>query len=325
MRRSPAALATLVAVALTVAACGGSSKSSDSPGTGGTGASGSGSGGDAAAILGSIDRSVTTGPQKVKLDVTADIKGTSSNPQLAAFTKEPIHLVVDGVVDSAGGKGDVNVSVTLGKTPIEAEIRYGEGKSWIQIAGKWYDAAGALSSATGQSLPAGASAGNLDAGKLLAELGDPSKLFENTSVSSEKVDGIDSDKVSGDINIAAAATAGARLAAASGGSTAVKPSQAEVDKLVAQADKIVKKAHVDLWVGKSDHKVHRMAIAFDAVMDDATKTSTGIESLTLNLDVTTVASDAPDVSAPASVGSQTEFQTAVIGLLGQVMGGASAG
>ena len=50
----------------------------------------------------------------------------------------------------------MNVSVTLGKTPIEAEIRYGGGKSWIQIDGKWYDLpADALSSTTGQSLPSG--------------------------------------------------------------------------------------------------------------------------------------------------------------------------
>ena len=63
-------------------------------------------------------------------------------------------LGLDGVVDATGKSGDVNVSVTLGDTPIEAEIRYGGGKSWIQIDGKWYDLpADALSSTTGQSLP----------------------------------------------------------------------------------------------------------------------------------------------------------------------------
>ena len=31
-----------------------------------------------------------------------------------------------------------------------------------------------------------------------------------------------------------------------------------------QLEKIVKKAHVDLWVGKSDHKVHRVAFTVDA-------------------------------------------------------------
>ena len=45
----------------------------------------------------------------------------------------------------------------------------------------------------------------------------------------------------------------------------------------------------------------------------------------MNLDVTTTDSEAPDVSAPSSVGSPQEFQAAVMGLLGKVMGGASSG
>jgi hypothetical protein len=94
---------------------------------------------------------------------------------------------------------------------------------------------------------------------------------------------------------------------------------------VAQLGKIVKKAHVDLWIGKSDHKVHRVAFTVDAAMDAATKTSSGIDSATMNLDVTTVDASAPDVSAPSSVGTAAELQTALIGLLGKVMGGAAAG
>jgi hypothetical protein len=329
MRRSPVALA-LVAVALTTAACGSSGKSADSSTDTATGAqtsaSGSGGSGGAAGILSSIDKSATTGPQKLKLDLTLDIKGSPSNAQLALFTKQPIHLGVDGVVDSAGGSGDVNVSVTLGKTPIQAEVRYGGGKSWIQVDGKWYDLpADALSSTTGTALPTGASADNLDAGKLLQAIGDPSTMLENTSVSSEKVEGIDSDKVSGDINIAAVAKAAAKLSSAAGTTTTAAPSQAEIDKAVAQVEKVVKKAHVDLWVGKSDHKVHRATISGDATMDAATKSSSGIDSVTLNLDVTSVGADKPDVSAPSSVGTPQEFQAALMGLLGKVMGGAAAG
>ncbi len=89
-----------------------------------------------------------------------------------------------------------------------------------------------------------------------------------------------------------------------------------------QLQKIVQKAHVDLWVGKSDHKVHRVAFAVDAGMDAATKTSSGVDSLKLNLDVTTVDASAPDISAPSSVGTPAELQTALVGLLGKVMGGA---
>ena len=74
MRRSPVALVALVAVALTVAACGGSGKSSDSTAAG-TAAEASGNG-DAAGILSAIDTKASTGPQKLKLDVTVDIKGS---------------------------------------------------------------------------------------------------------------------------------------------------------------------------------------------------------------------------------------------------------
>ena len=49
--------------------------------------------------------------------------------------------------------------------------------------------------------------------------------------------------------------------------------QVEIDKAVAQLNKIVKKAHVDIWVGKSDHKVHRVAFSVDAAMDAATQQS----------------------------------------------------
>ncbi len=176
MRRSPVALA-LVAVALTAAACGGSGKSrrrtlparslrlvamATQP-----------------AFSRAIDTQAATGPQKLKLDLTVDIKGSPKDAQLAVFTKQPIQLGLDGVVDATGKSGDVNVSVTLGDTPIEAEIRYGGGKSWIQIDGKWYDLpADALSSTTGQSLPSGTSVSSLDAGKILAAIGDPSKLLE---------------------------------------------------------------------------------------------------------------------------------------------------
>jgi hypothetical protein len=327
MRRSPVALAVLVAVALTASACGSSSKSSDtsSPATtGGSGDSGGGAGG-ATGILKAIDTSSATGAQKLKLELAVDVKGSPTNAQLALFTKQPIDVAVDGVVDAGGKSADVNLSVTLGKQPIKAEIRTGGGKSWLQIDGKWYDLpADALSSTTGQSLPAGVSTDNLDAGKILAAIGDPSKLLDNATVSSEKVEGIDSDKVSGDVNITAAAQAAAKLSTSMGSSSGA-PTQAQIDKSVAQLKKVLTKAHVDIWVGKSDHKVHRFALNADAAMDDATKTSSGIDSLNLNLDVTTVDASAPDVSAPSSVGTPAELQTALIGLLGKVMGGAATG
>ena len=94
---------------------------------------------------------------------------------------------------------------------------------------------------------------------------------------------------------------------------------------MAQLKKVVKKAHVDMWVGKSDHKVHRVAFSVDAAMDDCDEDELGHRLARLNLDVTTVDASAPDVSAPSSVGTPAEFQAALIGLLGKVMGGAATG
>ena len=65
-----------------------------------------------------------------------------------------------------------------------------------------------------------------------------------------------------------------------GGSTTEAPTQAEIDKIVKQLNDVIKKAHVDLWVGKTDHKIHRVAFSVDAAMDDATKQSSGIDGLT---------------------------------------------
>src|ERR1700712_3466912 len=112
-RRSPVALAVLVAVALTVSACGSSSKSSDTSTpatTGGSSDSGGGAGG-ATGVLKAIDTSAATGGQKLTLALDVDVKGSPSNPQLALFTKQPIDLTVDGVVDAGGKSADVNVSV----------------------------------------------------------------------------------------------------------------------------------------------------------------------------------------------------------------------
>lgn len=327
MRRSPVVLAALVALALTASACGSSSKSSNSSTPATTGSASGGDSGGAAGILSSIDTKASTGPQKLKLDLSVDIKGTPTNAQLALFTKQPIDLTVDGVVDSAGKSADVNLSVKLGANPINAEIRTGGGKTWLQIDGKWYDLpASTLSSTTGTALPSGVSTSNLDAGKILAAIGDPSKLIDNATVSSEKVEGIDSDKVSGDVNIAGVAKAFANLSkTASSSGTTTATSQAQIDKTVAQLQKVVKTAHVDIWVGKSDHKVHRVAFSVNATMDASTKASSGIDSAVVSLDVTTVDASAPNVSAPSSVGTPAELQTALIGLLGKVMGGASTG
>jgi hypothetical protein len=327
MRRSPVALAVLVGLALTASACGSSSKSSDTSApatTGGSGDSGGASGG-ATAVLKSIDRTVGASPQKIKLDVTVDIKGTPTNAQLAVFTKQPIHLTVDGVVDNGTAKGgDVNLNVSLGSTPIAAEIRYGGGKTWLQIDGKWYALpANTLSSATGTSLPTGA-ASSLDVNKIIGAMGDSASVFKNATVSDDSVEGIDSDKVSADVNFAElgkAVTTGLAAMGTSGSTT----TPADVDTAVAELQKTVKSAHVDLWIGKSDHKIHRSTITADAVLDDATKASSGLESVKFTLDATTVDGSAPDLSAPASVGSPAEFQTALVGLLGKVMGGASAG
>ncbi len=45
----------------------------------------------------------------------------------------------------------------------------------------------------------------------------------------------------------------------------------------------------------------------------------------MNLDVTTVDTSAPDTSAPSSLGTQSEFQAALMTLLGKVMGSTATG
>ena len=95
---------------------------------------------------------------------------------------------------------------------------------------------------------------------------------------------------------------------------------------MAQLNKIVKKAHVDIWVGKSDHKVHRVAFSVDAAMDAATKQSQGIDSATVNLDVTTVDTErARHVGAVVGGHARRSSRPPLMGLLGKVMGGAAMG
>ena len=131
------------------------------------------------------------------------------DPTLGAFLTKPITLTLDGPVDSKGKKADLTFEVAAGPIKVDGGFRQVGTDSFVEVNGKWYSIpAGALSSATGR-VP-GATGGStttdpsVDPQAILGAFGDPKKLFTNAKlVGTEDVDGIKSDHVQGDVDLAA--------------------------------------------------------------------------------------------------------------------------
>jgi hypothetical protein len=321
-RRSALPMVLLVALALTGAACGGGSKSSGSPSTTpGTSAS---SDSDAQAILSSIRTNVgDLGPQKIGVKFTATISGSPTDPTLGAFLTKPISLTLDGPVDSKGQKSDLTFELAAGPIKVDGGFRQVGADSFVQVNGKWYSIPpGALSSVTGSSggstTSTTSSSSSLNPQALLGAFGDPKKLFTNAKVAgTEDVDGIKTDHVQGDIDLAALVKGIAAVAKDSGSATSASPvSPAQIAQSVQSLQQYVKSATVDVWVGQDDKQLHRFATTIDGKTDDSTKASSGIDGFTITLDVSATPTSAPSVSAPSSPAPISQLEQDLGGLLG---------
>ncbi len=321
-RRSALSMLLVAGLAVTGAACGGGSSSSGSPAS----TPSTSGAGDAQAVLASIRTNVgDLGPQKISVKFSATVSGSPKDPTLGAFLTKPITLTLDGPVDSKGKKADLTFEVAAGPIKVDGGFRQVGADSFVEVNGKWYSIpAGALSSTTGTTGATGATGGStttapsIDPQAILGAFGDPKKLLTNAKlVGTDDVDGIKSDHVQGDVDLAALVQGIAAVAKSSGSSASASPvSPAQIASSVSSLQQYVKSATADLWVGQDDKQLHRFATTIDGKTDSATQASSGIDGFNITLDVSATPTSSPSVSAPSSPAPISQLTQDLGGLLG---------
>ena len=131
--------------------------------------------------------------------------------------------------------------------------------SYVEVNGKWYSLpAGSLSSSSGTSTT---SSSSVDPSAILKAFGDPKALLSNAKLDgTEDVDGIKSDHVEGNIDLAALVQGIAAVAKTSGSTTSASPiSASQIAQSVASLKQYVQSAAAGVWVGQSDKQIHKFS------------------------------------------------------------------
>jgi uncharacterized protein involved in high-affinity Fe2+ transport len=308
--RRPILLLTC-AVALIAAGCGDSDKKSEStaPAASGAPAVGASTG---SGLLANVKPS--TGPSKLDLDLSVKIDGVPAAAGAAgALLTQPINLKVSGVSDSAAKSSDVDIALDLGALALNAKLLSDGTKQWIQYDDAWYvldtkSLAGAAGGITGGTT----TAPTVDTDGIRSALSDPSKFFKDSKKEGdEKVGDIETEHISGTLDVAAALQGVKQL----GGSTssAISPEQAK------QLTDAFNDPKVDVWVGKDDRVVHRLAFQLDGDFTGVADAQ-GLKGLTVDLDATMLPADSPKITPPANAKSSQELLAAVLGGFGPALG-----
>jgi hypothetical protein len=306
MRRRSTLIASVIASAALLAGCGGSG-----------GESGAGSAEDARAVLAAIAPAAQEGPQRISVELRADLDGTLSDPSAAALVGDrPLSLTLSGPVDTAGKAADLTFDVDAGAIELSGGLRLVGDTGYLKVGDTWYALpADALSGTTsGSTAP-------VDPAEVLGALGDPAALIRDAVlVGTEDVDGIATDHVSGTVDTAELVAAIGRLAeTVDAQASPVTPDQ--IAEATRQIEKYVTDATVDVWVGRDSKQVHRLRVTADIAFDGEAKESTGLDGVDVELSVSATPTDSPAVSAPAGARPQEELSKQ-LGLL--LLGGLGA-
>jgi hypothetical protein len=310
--RRPLILATC-ALALVAAGCGGSDKKS---GTTAAASSSSSAGADASLLSGIKQQ---TGPAKLDLALNVKLDGTPSGAGAAgALLSQPISLKVNGVTDSDKKASDVDLALNLGALALQAKVLSDGTKTWLQYDNNWYvldpsALAGAASGVTGSS----AKPPSVDTAKMRQVLADPSGYFKDAKkVGDEKVGDIDTEHITGTLDVAKALDTAKSLSGSAGTTTTpIDPAQAQ------KIEQAFKDPQVDVWVGKDDRVVHRIAFKLNGDLSGLSNSATaGVNGLQLDLDATMLPAESPTITPPANAKSSQELLGALFGGLGSALG-----
>jgi hypothetical protein len=296
------------------AGCGGSSNKPSASGETTAAASG-----DAKSILASIKPITQEGPQKLGIKLGVDLNGTLKDPTIAALLGDgTIALDLSGPIDTTAKAADLTFAATAGKINLAGGLRVAGDKAFLQLKDKWYELPlSTLTSATTGSNP------SVDPAKILAALGDPSDLVANaTVVGTEDIEGISTDHIAGDVDTAALVKAIARVATSLGSNTGPIDAK-QITDATAQIEKFVKNAKVELWIGRDDKQVHRFKLDLDAVLDEKTKASSGLDGFAVTTTLTSTPTESPKVETPPNAGTVKDLQTDIGPIILSGLGGAT--
>jgi len=313
--RRPLILATC-ALALVAAGCGGSDKKSETTAPAATSSGNSAAPADTSLLSGLKQQ---TGPSKVDVALNLKLDGTPTGAGAAgALLSQPITLKLNGVTDSDKKASDMDVALNLGALALNAKLLSSGGKSWIKYDDEWYALdTSALAGAAGGVTGSPTTTPKVDTSKLKSALADPSAFFKNAEkVGDEKVGDIDTEHITGTLDVAKALDTAKGLSGSTG-TTTTPLDPAQVQKLEAA----FKDPKVDVWVGKDDRVVHRIAFKLDgdlSQLDDTT--AQGLKGVSVDLDATMLPSDSPTITPPANAKSTQELLGQLLGGLGPALG-----
>jgi hypothetical protein len=317
--RRPLILATC-ALALVAAGCGGSSKKSDTTAPAASGSSSSGSAATDAGLFSGIKQQ--DGPAKLDLALNVKLDGAPTGAGAAgALLSQPISLKVNGVTDSAKKASDVDLALNLGALALNAKVLSDGTKSWIKYDDNWYVLdTSALAGAAGGVTGSSAKPPSVDTSKLRAALGDPSQFFKDAKkVGDEKVGDIDTEHITGTLDVAKALDAAKSVSGTAGTSgtttTPIDPAQAQ------KIEDAFKDPKVDVWIGKDDRVVHRLAFKLNGDLSGLSGGATqGVNGVAVDLDATMLPADSPTITPPANAKSTQELLAQILGGLGPALG-----
>jgi hypothetical protein len=311
-----AAIVLAVLVAATVAACGGSSSSSSA---------------DPQQVLHqtfSNPKSITSG--KLGLDLSANVQGSQSGSFTASIngpfqsssdnTQFPQLDLSAKVSGEGAGSPSISFEGALIATESNAYVSY-QGTNY-QIPTQLYDQ---FKTAYAQQAQAAKSSGqSSSASSIFKRLGiDPSTWLTNeTNEGTTDVDGQSTIHISGDADIGKIIGDLSNVAQQVPGASSQGVDPATLD----QVKKAVKKAHVDIYSGESDHLLRKLAVSLDIA--PPASSGSGVSDISIDFSVTLSDVNQPQtISAPPNPQPITKLsqQLGGLGLLGGLSGTPGSG
>ncbi len=313
VRNAPALVVVLVASALLLAACGSSSSSSG--------------GGSADAILQRAfagGKTIKSG--KLALDVGLDLKGVQS-------LGGPLKLKLSGPFEGGAGgaipKLDMTLDLDLAGKRFTAGLISTGSQGFVSFQGTDYVVPDQAFASFKQGYAEAQRKSKAQQGKTtLASLGiDPRGWLKDPKVAgSADVGGTDTDHVSADVDVGKLVDDIGNLARRAGSLTGTTQGQGISAKTRQQITDAVKRASVDVYVGKADGILRKLSVGLSFEVPQSLRSSAqGLQGgdLSLSLELDDV-NQAQRIEAPSNARPITELGSQLQSLLGG-LGGLGAG